>query len=97
MDNLKFSASYLYVENKGEGTFGYQNAVVLNNPPVLNIDNFDSSKQQYFNLQGNLELQQELVDHRRLLVHEVQPQRHRHRRLPVHPAVPGRDRRPTRA
>jgi outer membrane protein OmpA-like peptidoglycan-associated protein len=52
MDNLKFSASYLYVENKGEGTFGYQNGVVLNNPPVLNIDNFDSSKQQYFNLRG---------------------------------------------
>ena len=52
MDNLKFSASYLYVENKGDATFGYQSGVVLNNPPVINIDNFDSSKQQYFNLRG---------------------------------------------
>ncbi|MBK9115242.1 MAG: OmpA family protein [Betaproteobacteria bacterium] len=52
MDNLKLSASYLYVDNEGAATFGYQNGVVLNNPPVLPINNFDSSTQQWFNLKG---------------------------------------------
>jgi outer membrane protein OmpA-like peptidoglycan-associated protein len=52
MDTLKLSASYLYVENEGSATFGYQNGIVLNNPPVLPINNFDSSKQQWFNLKG---------------------------------------------
>jgi hypothetical protein len=52
MDNLKLSASYLYVSNKGSATFGYQSPVVLNNPPVLPIDNFDNSRQQWFNLKG---------------------------------------------
>jgi hypothetical protein len=51
-DALKLSASYLYVENEGNATFGYQSGVVLNNPPVLPIDNFDSSKQQYINVKG---------------------------------------------
>ena len=46
METLKLSASYLYVENKGNATFGYQSPIVLNNPPVLPINNFDSSKQQ---------------------------------------------------
>jgi hypothetical protein len=52
MERLKLSASYIYVNNKGNATFGYQNGVVLNNPPVLNIDNFDNSRQQFFNLKG---------------------------------------------
>jgi hypothetical protein len=53
METLKLSASYLYVENKGNATFGYQSPIVLNNPPVLPINNFDSSKQQWFNLKGS--------------------------------------------
>jgi hypothetical protein len=52
MEALKLSASYLYVSNQGNATFGYQNAVVLNNPPVLPINNFDDSRQQWFNLKG---------------------------------------------
>jgi hypothetical protein len=52
METLKLSASYLYVSNQGNATFGYQNAVVLNNPPVLPINNFDDSRQQWFNLKG---------------------------------------------
>jgi hypothetical protein len=53
MDALAFSASYLYIKNKGNGTFSVQDGIVLNNPPVLPIDNFDNSTQQYFNLKGN--------------------------------------------
>jgi len=49
---LLISASYLYVKNKGNATFGIQDGIVLNNPPVLPIDNFDNSTQQYFNLKG---------------------------------------------
>ena len=52
MESLKFSASYLYVKNEGDATFGFQNAIVLNNPPVLPINNFDNSTQQWFNLKG---------------------------------------------
>ena len=52
MDRVQLSASYLYVSNEGEATFGVQPGVVLNNPPVLNISNFDNSKQHYFNLKG---------------------------------------------
>jgi len=52
MDALLISASYLYVKNKGNATFGIQDGIVLNNPPVLPIDNFDNSTQQYFNLKG---------------------------------------------
>jgi hypothetical protein len=52
MDTLKLSASYLYVSNQGNAAFGYQSAVVLNNPPVLPINNFDDSRQQWFNLKG---------------------------------------------
>jgi hypothetical protein len=53
MEKLKLSASYLYINNKGNATFGFQNPIVLNNPPVLPIDDFDSSTQQYFNLKGS--------------------------------------------
>src|SRR4030095_15020675 len=52
MDALKLSASYLYVSNQGNATFGYQNPIVLHNPPVLPINNFDDSKQQWFNIKG---------------------------------------------
>ena len=51
MDALKLTASYLYVNNDGNATFGVQPGPVLN-PPALAIDNFDSSTQQYFNLKG---------------------------------------------
>jgi len=52
MESLKLSASYLYVKNEGDATFGIQNPIVLNNPPVLPIGNFDNSTQQWFNLKG---------------------------------------------
>ena len=52
MDSLKVSASYLYINNEGSATFGYQNPIVLNNPPVLPIDNFDNSTQQFFNIKS---------------------------------------------
>ena len=52
MDNLKLSASYLYVNNDGNATFGYQDGIVLNNPPVLPINNVDNSTQQWFNVKG---------------------------------------------
>ena len=52
MDSLKLTASYLYINNEGSATFGYQNGIVLNNPPVLPINNFDNSTQQFFNLKG---------------------------------------------
>ena len=54
MDRLKLSGSYLYVNNKGNATFGYEAGGVVVPPGTvpLNIDNFDSSKQQYFNLKG---------------------------------------------
>jgi len=52
MDAMKLSASYLYVNNEGNATFGYQDGVVLNAPPVLPINNLDNSTQQWFNLKG---------------------------------------------
>ena len=52
LDKLMLSASYLYVKNEGSATFGVQEGIVLNNPPVLPIDNFDNSTQQFFNLKG---------------------------------------------
>jgi outer membrane protein OmpA-like peptidoglycan-associated protein len=52
MQNLKVTASYLYVSTEGSATFGYQNGIVLNNPNVLPINNFDNSRQQWFNLKG---------------------------------------------
>jgi OOP family OmpA-OmpF porin len=52
LDNLKFSASYLYIKNKGTADFGIQSPIVLNNPPVLPISNFDSSTQQFVNLKA---------------------------------------------
>ena len=51
MNALKLSGSYLYVKNDGNATFSVQDGPVLN-PPALPINNFDSSKQQYFNLKG---------------------------------------------
>ncbi len=52
MDSLKLTASYLYINNEGSATFGFQDGIVLNNPPVLPINNFDNSTQQFFNLKG---------------------------------------------
>ena len=52
MENLKLTASYLYVSNEGTANFSYQNGMVFNNPPVLPINNFDNSRQQWFNLKG---------------------------------------------
>jgi len=52
MEQLMLTASYLYVKNKGSATFGVQDGIVLNNPPILPIDNFDNSTQHYFNLKG---------------------------------------------
>ncbi len=51
MDALKLSASYLYVQNDGNATFGVEPG---GNPVTtpLSINNFDDSKQQYFNLKG---------------------------------------------
>ena len=51
MEPLKLSASYLYISNQGNATFGVQNNIQLTTNP-LNIDNFDNSKQQFFNLKG---------------------------------------------
>jgi OOP family OmpA-OmpF porin len=54
MDALKLSGSYLYVNNEGNATFGYEAGGVVVPPGTvpLNIANFDSSKQHYFNLKG---------------------------------------------
>ena len=52
MDKLKLTASYLYVSNEGDATFGVQNNLVLPTQP-LNIPNVDNSKQQFFNLKGS--------------------------------------------
>ncbi|HTP99470.1 MAG TPA: OmpA family protein, partial [Casimicrobiaceae bacterium] len=52
MEQLKFTSSYMYISNKGNATFANQSGIVLNNPPTLNIDNFDNSSQQFFNLKG---------------------------------------------
>jgi len=54
MDALKLSGSYLYVNNDGTATFGYQAGGITAPPGTLPIpiDNFDNSKQQYFNLKG---------------------------------------------
>ena len=51
MDALKLTGSYLYVSNEGNATFGVQNNIALS-PTPLPIDNFDNSKQQFFNLKG---------------------------------------------
>ena len=54
MDALKLTASYLYVSNEGDATFGYQ-AGGITAPPAalpLSITNVDNSKQQFFNLKG---------------------------------------------
>ena len=51
MDALKLTGSYLYVKNEGTATFGVQNNIAIS-PTPLPINNFDNSKQQYFNLKG---------------------------------------------
>jgi len=52
MDTLKLTASYLYVSNEGDATFGVQNNLQLPTNPI-NIPNIDNSKQQFFNLKGS--------------------------------------------
>ncbi len=52
MDALKLTGSYLYVSNEGNATFGFQQAEQRRRALPLTIDNFDNSKQQYFNLKG---------------------------------------------
>ena len=51
MNALKLTASYLYVSNEGDATFGVQNNLTLPTQP-LSIPNVDNSKQQFFNLKG---------------------------------------------
>jgi hypothetical protein len=51
MEALKLTGSYLYVSNDGNATFGVQNDITIT-PMPLTINNFDNSKQQYFNLKG---------------------------------------------
>jgi len=53
-DALKLTGSYLYVSNEGNATFGFQAGGITAPPGTLplTIDNFDNSKQQYFNLKG---------------------------------------------
>jgi len=51
MDALKLTGSYLYVKNDGNATFGVQNNLAIS-PMPLPINNFDNSKQQYFNFKG---------------------------------------------
>jgi outer membrane protein OmpA-like peptidoglycan-associated protein len=54
IDAAKVTASYLYVSNEGEATFGWQaGGIGAPSATPLNINNFDSSKQQWFNLKGN--------------------------------------------
>ena len=55
MDALKLTGSYLYVSNEGTATFGVQNNLAIS-PMPLPINNFDNSKQQYFNLKGTWNL-----------------------------------------
>jgi outer membrane protein OmpA-like peptidoglycan-associated protein len=52
MEKLKFTVSYLYIKNTGTADFGIQSPIVLNNPPVLPINNFDNSTQQFLNLKA---------------------------------------------
>jgi outer membrane protein OmpA-like peptidoglycan-associated protein len=54
MDSLKLSGSYLYVSNEGTATFGTEPGGVIVPPGTvpLNFNNFDNSKQQYFNIKG---------------------------------------------
>ena len=86
MEALKLTGVVPVRENEGNATFGVQDNDHDSAGDPLNIGNFDNTKQQYFNLKGTYELQQELVVHRRLRVREVQPRRHRHRRVPVRAA-----------
>jgi outer membrane protein OmpA-like peptidoglycan-associated protein len=55
MEALKLTGSYLYVSNDGTATFGVQNNIALT-PMPLPIDNFDNSRQQFFNLKGSYSL-----------------------------------------
>ena len=97
MEKLKLSASYLYVENKGDAHLRVPERRRAQQPARAQHRQLRQQQAAVLQPEGNLGLQQELVVHRRLLVHEVQPQRHRDRRLPVHPAVSRAHRRPARA
>ena len=55
MDALKLTGSFLYVSNEGTATFGVQNNLALS-PMPLPINNFDNSKQAFFNLKGTYSL-----------------------------------------
>ena len=57
------------------------------NPPPAHHRQLRQQQAAVLQPEGHLDLQQELVVHRRLLVHEVQPRRHRHQRLPVRAAA----------
>ena len=54
-DALKLTRSFLYVDNEGTATFGVQNNIALS-PMPLPINNFDNSKQAFFNLKGTYSL-----------------------------------------
>ena len=85
MDALKLTGSYLYINNEGTATFG----VAEQHRAHADAASHQQLRQQQAAVlqpEGRLELQPELVVHRRLLVPDVQPQRHRHRRLHVRAA-----------
>jgi MtrB/PioB family decaheme-associated outer membrane protein len=52
MEALTLTGSYLYVSNEGNATFGYQPGGITSGTLPLPINNFDNSKQQFFNLKG---------------------------------------------
>ena len=54
-DALKLTSSFLYVDNEGTASFGTQNNLAIS-PTPLPINNFDNSKQAFFNLKGTYSL-----------------------------------------
>ena len=54
-DALKLTSSFLYVDNEGTAAFGTQNNLAIS-PTPLPINNFDNSKQAFFNLKGTYSL-----------------------------------------
>ena len=54
-DALKLTSSFLYVSNEGTASFGVQNNIAIS-PTPLPINNFDNSKQAFFNLKGTYSL-----------------------------------------
>jgi outer membrane protein OmpA-like peptidoglycan-associated protein len=55
MEALKLTSSFLYVSNEGTANFGVQNNIAIS-PTPLPINNFDNSKQAFFNFKGTYSL-----------------------------------------